>query len=138
MNKFNRPRRNIARERRLKRTEKRKLASTRNTGSSSTPGVSSDNTISGKKQRKLLKKWRKAQKEALETGLVTMEDIEMMAADGEAGASEETPQVKPPKNKRVFNVRKRAKTRLRLAGSSKGKTTVEAMSSDADGDNMMQ
>ncbi|KAL3677260.1 hypothetical protein R1sor_027208 [Riccia sorocarpa] len=137
MNKFNRPQRNIARERRLKRTERRKSALTRNAGSSSTR-ISSNSAISGKKQRKLLKKWRKAQKEALETGLVTMQDIEMIAADGEAGGSEEIHEVKAPKNKRVFNVKRRTKMRLKMASSSKGKSTVEPMASDADGDNMMQ
>ncbi|BBN12137.1 hypothetical protein MPTK1_5g17680 [Marchantia polymorpha subsp. ruderalis] len=136
MNKFNLPRRNIARERRLKRTERRKLASA---GSSSATRPTASKVISGKKQRKLVKKWRQAQRNALESGLVTMQDIEMMVAEGEAGGSEEAPKVKSPKNKRVFNVKRRAKMRLKLAGSSnKGKTTTEATSADHDGDTMMQ
>ncbi|PWA34210.1 hypothetical protein CTI12_AA621360 [Artemisia annua] len=39
-------------------------------------------TISGKRKRKILKKWRRDQKEAVEKGLITMEDIEMAVADG--------------------------------------------------------
>ncbi|EEF42347.1 conserved hypothetical protein [Ricinus communis] len=39
-------------------------------------------SVSGKRQRKLLKKWRREQKEAIEKGLVTMEDVEMAAAEG--------------------------------------------------------
>ncbi|URD96058.1 secretory carrier-associated membrane protein [Musa troglodytarum] len=43
-----------------------------------TPPVS----ISGKRKRKLFKKWRREQKESLEKGLVTMEDVEMAVAEG--------------------------------------------------------
>ncbi|CAL1361751.1 unnamed protein product [Linum trigynum] len=39
--------------------------------------------VSGKRKRKLLKKWRRDQKEVVEKGLVTMEDVEMAIADGE-------------------------------------------------------
>jgi hypothetical protein len=76
-------------------------------------------SLSGKKKRKLEKKWRKTQKEALEGGLVTMEDIQMMAAD------EEDDQVPlPPINSRLssrgFSMKKHAKLRLK---SSKGMGT---------------
>ncbi|CAK7339977.1 unnamed protein product [Dovyalis caffra] len=40
-------------------------------------------SISGKRKRKLLKKWRREQKEAVDTGLVTMQDVEMAFAPGE-------------------------------------------------------
>ncbi|KAF4393350.1 hypothetical protein F8388_023154 [Cannabis sativa] len=40
-------------------------------------------SVSGKRKRKLLKKWRRDQKEAAEKGLLTMQDVEMAAADGE-------------------------------------------------------
>ncbi|MBA0684077.1 hypothetical protein Goari_025684, partial [Gossypium aridum] len=39
-------------------------------------------SVSGKRKRKLLKKWRREQKEVIEKGLVTMEDVEMVAAEG--------------------------------------------------------
>ncbi|GKV06969.1 hypothetical protein SLEP1_g18784 [Rubroshorea leprosula] len=38
--------------------------------------------MSGKRKRKLLRKWRKGQKEAIENGLVTMQDVEMATAEG--------------------------------------------------------
>ncbi|XP_075650604.1 uncharacterized protein LOC142621171 isoform X3 [Castanea sativa] len=41
-------------------------------------------SISGKRKRKLLKKWRREQKDAIEKGLVSMEDVEM-AASQESG-----------------------------------------------------
>ena len=44
-------------------------------------------SVSGKRKRKLLKKWRRGQKEAIEKGLITMDDVEMAPADGE-GPSE--------------------------------------------------
>ncbi|KAK9056497.1 hypothetical protein SSX86_023858 [Deinandra increscens subsp. villosa] len=47
-------------------------------------------TISGKRKRKLMKKWRRDQKEAMEKGLITMEDIEMAVADGSGTSSQET------------------------------------------------
>ncbi|XP_076900560.1 uncharacterized protein LOC143554752 [Bidens hawaiensis] len=48
-------------------------------------------TISGKRKRKrkLMKKWRRDQKEAVEKGLITMEDIEMAVADGSGTSSQE-------------------------------------------------
>ncbi|KVI07534.1 uncharacterized protein LOC112509861 [Cynara cardunculus var. scolymus] len=46
-------------------------------------------TISGKRKRKLLKKWRRDQKEAVEKGLITMEDIEMAVADGSGTSSQD-------------------------------------------------
>ena len=39
-------------------------------------------SLSGKRKRKLLKKWRRDQKEAMEKGLLTMQDVEMAAVDG--------------------------------------------------------
>nr|GMD20466.1 Serine--tRNA ligase [Ipomoea batatas] len=41
-------------------------------------------SVSGKRKRKLFKKWRREQKEAMEKGLITMEDVEMAVADGTA------------------------------------------------------
>jgi hypothetical protein len=122
MNKFNLPLRNIQRERRANRSEKRRLRSAAPSLKISVkPGPRS---LSGKKKRKLEKKWRKTQKEALEGGLVTMEDIQMMAAD------EEDDQVPlPPINSRLssrgFSMKKHAKLRLK---SSKGAQVSEAIS----------
>lgn len=136
MNKFNLPRRNIAKERRAKRAERRKLHS--GNPSLKVSPVKTKTSVSGKKQRKLLKKWQKAQRQALESGLVTMQDIEMMAADGEAGESSDVTKSQTKKNKRVFAVKKRAKLRMKLTGSLKGKVKGENSPADADGDTMMQ
>nr|XP_024392530.1 uncharacterized protein LOC112290483 isoform X2 [Physcomitrium patens] len=143
MNKFNLPRRNIQKERRAKRAEKRKRRS-----SAATLRVSSGKalaSISGKKARKLQKRWRqvgfghtgirvrtsgidhiifrhvkaKAQKEALQSGLVTMHDIEMMAIDEEGGGNQGSLQPKLPELRRAFLMKKRAKLRLK-SSSSKG------------------
>uniref|UniRef100_A0A7I4ATU4 Uncharacterized protein n=1 Tax=Physcomitrium patens TaxID=3218 RepID=A0A7I4ATU4_PHYPA len=117
MNKFNLPRRNIQKERRAKRAEKRKRRS-----SAATLRVSSGKalaSISGKKARKLQKRWRQAQKEALQSGLVTMHDIEMMAIDEEGGGNQGSLQPKLPELRRAFLMKKRAKLRLK-SSSSKG------------------
>ncbi|KAL2921423.1 Hamartin [Bienertia sinuspersici] len=47
-------------------------------------------SVSGKRQRKLLRKWRRDQKIAIEKGLVTLDDVEMAAADGPS-ESKKTP-----------------------------------------------
>ncbi|XP_022729076.1 uncharacterized protein LOC111284598 [Durio zibethinus] len=83
-------------------------------------------SISGKRKRKLLKKWRKDQKEAIEKGLVTMEDVEMVAAEGttkDAGTYQDANKV-PTK----FHVKKNFKLkRLKRKGKNKGsKPAVEA------------
>ncbi|KAF3432667.1 hypothetical protein FNV43_RR23769 [Rhamnella rubrinervis] len=54
-------------------------------------------SVSGKRKRKLLKKWRRDQKEAMQKGLLTMEDIEMAVADGEAEDAQKTSKKFPMK-----------------------------------------
>lgn len=61
-----------------------------------------------------------AQKEALQSGLVTMHDIEMMAIDEEGGGNQGSLQPKLPELRRAFLMKKRAKLRLK-SSSSKGK-----------------
>ncbi|CAA2999313.1 uncharacterized protein LOC111387056 [Olea europaea var. sylvestris] len=39
-------------------------------------------SISGKRKRKLFKKWRREQKEGVKEGLITMQDVEMAVVDG--------------------------------------------------------
>ncbi|KAH1090740.1 hypothetical protein J1N35_017997 [Gossypium stocksii] len=55
-------------------------------------------SVSGKRKRKLLKKWRREQKEVIEKGLVTMEDVEMVAAEGttEDGGTSQDATIKVP------------------------------------------
>lgn len=56
MNKFNFPRRNIQKERRAKRAEKRRLRSS--AASLKVSAKAPSRAITGKKSRKLQKKWR--------------------------------------------------------------------------------
>ncbi|KAK6235343.1 hypothetical protein SCA6_010680 [Theobroma cacao] len=83
-------------------------------------------SISGKRQRKLLKKWRREQKKVIEKGLVTMEDVEMVAAEGasqDAGTSQVANKV-PTK----FHMKKNLKLkRIKRKGKAKGpKQAIEA------------
>ncbi|KAE8735568.1 putative pentatricopeptide repeat-containing protein [Hibiscus syriacus] len=75
-------------------------------------------SISGKRKRKLLKKWRRDQKEVIEKGLVTMEDVEMVAAEG---TSQDATKKAPSK----FHMKKNLK--LKRKGKKKGsKPAIEA------------
>ncbi|CAK9206987.1 unnamed protein product [Sphagnum troendelagicum] len=121
MNKFNLPLRNIQKERRAKRSEKRRLRSA--PPSLKVSVKTGPRSVSGKKKRKLEKKWRKTQKEALERGLVTVEDIEMMAANG----NDQSPlQPVNTRSSRGFNKKKHTKLRLK-SSSIRGKQASEAM-----------
>ncbi|KAJ6795745.1 Uncharacterized protein M6B38_224265 [Iris pallida] len=75
--------------------------------------------ISGKRQRKILKKLKREQKEALETGLITMGDVEMAAADG-------TSQVNNQKAQMKFHVKSGSRLKIKKSkgrGKSKRKST---------------
>ncbi|KAK9272980.1 hypothetical protein L1049_003360 [Liquidambar formosana] len=48
-------------------------------------------SISGKRKRKLFKKWRRDQKEATGKGLVTMQDVEMAVAQGTSQETNKAP-----------------------------------------------
>ncbi|WZZ19344.1 hypothetical protein YC2023_112433 [Brassica napus] len=58
--------------------------------------------VSGKRQKKLLRKWRREQKEMVEKGIVTMEDVEMASAEGAGSEDSKKPQ-------RKFSVKKTLK-----------------------------
>ncbi|XVF05010.1 hypothetical protein REPUB_Repub05bG0134200 [Reevesia pubescens] len=77
-------------------------------------------SISGKRKRKLLKKWRREQKDAIEKGLVTMEDVEMVAAEGTSKDASKAPT--------KFHMKKNLKLkRLKRKGKNKGsKPAIEA------------
>ncbi|KAJ0250694.1 Uncharacterized protein HA466_0139930 [Hirschfeldia incana] len=69
-------------------------------------------SVSGKHQKKLLRKWRREQKDMVEKGLVTMEDVEMASADA---ASEDS---KTPSRK--FSMKKTLKlNKLKNKGKKK-------------------
>ncbi|KAG5387406.1 hypothetical protein IGI04_038876 [Brassica rapa subsp. trilocularis] len=68
--------------------------------------------VSGKRQKKLLRKWRREQKEMVEKGLVSMEDVEMASAD--AGSEDSK------KPTRKFSVKKTIKlNKLKNKGNKK-------------------
>ncbi|KAJ9179768.1 hypothetical protein P3X46_008096 [Hevea brasiliensis] len=81
-------------------------------------------SASGKRKRKLLKKWRREQKEAIEKGLVTMQDVEMAAAEVEDTSKSAS------KSPAKFHVKKGLKLKqLKCSGKKKGKSKPAAEAS---------
>ncbi|OAY44577.1 uncharacterized protein LOC110620398 [Manihot esculenta] len=81
-------------------------------------------SVSGKRQRKLLKKWRREQKEAIEKGLVTMQDVEMAAAEGEDKSKNAS------KSQAKFHVKKALKLKkFKRSGKKNGKSKPAAEAS---------
>ncbi|EHA8588869.1 hypothetical protein COCNU_scaffold006950G000020 [Cocos nucifera] len=74
---------NVVQKDRRKRIQERKRAIHGNPSTRKLKQQTAPIAISGKRKRKLFKKWRREQKEAIEKGLVTMEDVEMAVAEGE-------------------------------------------------------
>ncbi|KAK4835527.1 hypothetical protein QYF36_010938 [Acer negundo] len=87
-------------------------------------------SVSGKRQRKLLKKWHREQKEAVEKGLVTMEDVEMAASQG---ASQDT-----NKSPNKFHVKKGLKLKHLKRRGKKTKTTSKPAAAEASVDAMVE
>ncbi|XP_028778125.1 uncharacterized protein LOC114734652 [Neltuma alba] len=86
-------------------------------------------SISGKRQRKLLKKWRRDQKEALEKGLVTMEDVEMAVAEAEGSSQNSS------KSSMKIHLKKGLKLKqLKQKGKNKRKRAAPAAGVSADAD----
>ncbi|KAJ7949864.1 Serine--tRNA ligase [Quillaja saponaria] len=78
-------------------------------------------SISGKRKRKLLKKWRRDQKEAIEKGLVSMEDVEMAVAEDSSRTS------------RKIHLKKNLKLKqLKRKGKNKRKTSKPVAEVSAD------
>ncbi|PNS90540.1 hypothetical protein POPTR_019G049300v4 [Populus trichocarpa] len=72
-------------------------------------------SVSGKRKRKLLKNWRREQKEAVDKGLVTMQDVEMTFAQGE-GTSKDVKRTPAKFNKKGLKLKQ-----LKRKGKSKTK-----------------
>ncbi|XP_054786030.1 uncharacterized protein LOC129292494 isoform X2 [Prosopis cineraria] len=90
-------------------------------------------SISGKRKRKLFKKWRREQKEALEKGLVTMEDVEMAVAEAEGGSQSQD----SSKPSRKIHLKKSVKLKqVKHKGKNKRKPSVPA--ADVSGDAMVE
>ncbi|GBG90600.1 hypothetical protein CBR_g50944 [Chara braunii] len=137
MNKFNSRVRDFKKDKRIKAREKKQQLALQG------KVVSHANApppapMSGKRKRKMERQWRKAQKEALESGLVTLQDIEMIAADPlgseaktekTAGQATSSQQQLKPKKKKGFALRK--KMRVRVAASTLKKGGKNMMMADA-------
>ncbi|CAN4085560.1 unnamed protein product [Withania somnifera] len=86
-------------------------------------------SISGKRKRKLFKKWRRDQKEAIEKGAITMEDVEMAVADVAEGKTQDA-------NRTVkFSMKKSSKLKLKQLkkkGKNKRKSDNQAAESSTD------
>ncbi|KAH9607341.1 hypothetical protein KSS87_019223 [Heliosperma pusillum] len=74
-------------------------------------------SVSGKRQRKDLKKWRRDQKEAVKKGLISLDDVEMASADGSSKDSKKT--------SAKFLVKKSVKLRVKNR-KNKGKSQGES------------
>ncbi|OIT07783.1 PREDICTED: uncharacterized protein LOC109224326 [Nicotiana attenuata] len=86
-------------------------------------------SISGKRKRKLFKKWRREQKEAIEKGVITMQDVEMAvtdAADGKTQDANRTP-VKFPMKSSKFKLK-----HLKKKGKGKRNSNKQATEASAD------
>ncbi|KMZ67360.1 hypothetical protein ZOSMA_26G01100 [Zostera marina] len=85
--------------------------------------------ISGKRKRKLFKKWRRDQKDKIEKGLITMQDVEMAVVQGSSEInSNERSNLK-------LNMKKKPKLRIRelkRQGKKNGKNSTIKSSSAAD------
>ncbi|CAN6709207.1 unnamed protein product [Malus baccata var. baccata] len=85
-------------------------------------------SISGKRKRKLLKKWRRDQNEAVKKGLITMQDVEMAAADADVEESRDTKtsSSKFPMKKKSLKIKQ-----LKGKGKKKGKSPKAAAAAAA-------
>ncbi|KAG2383895.1 uncharacterized protein LOC124825619 [Vigna umbellata] len=82
-------------------------------------------SISGKRKRKLFKKWRREQKDAIQNGLISMEDVQMAVAEGD---NKDKP--KPPV---MVRLKKTVKVKgPKRKGKNKGKSVVPAADISAD------
>ncbi|ONK65685.1 uncharacterized protein A4U43_C07F39640 [Asparagus officinalis] len=88
-------------------------------------------SISGKRKRKLLKKLKREQKEAIEKGLVTMQDVEMAVADGSAQDNNQKAHikfnVKGTSRLRIKKLKGKGKSKKKSANKPKGAASVDAM-----------
>ncbi|KAL9324639.1 hypothetical protein ACSQ67_009496 [Phaseolus vulgaris] len=84
-------------------------------------------SLSGKRKRKLFKKWRREQKDAIQNGLISMEDVQMAVAEGD---TKDTP--KPSVTVRLKKTVKVKVPKKKHKGKNKGKSDVPAADTSAD------
>ncbi|GFP95864.1 hypothetical protein PHJA_001730600 [Phtheirospermum japonicum] len=83
-------------------------------------------SISGKHLRKLLRKWRRDQKEAAEKGLITMQDVEMVDSDGDLETSQAA-----NKTSVKFAMKKSSKLRVKQL-KNRGKNQKKSQKNDGE------
>lgn len=138
MAKLNAPLRNKQRELRAKKSEfNRQVHGDPVTGKLKT--VPPPSSLSGKRKRKIQKKWRRDQKSAMDKGLVTMEDIQMMSVDNEdEGLQKSSLDSSAKGGSMQIQIKKRAKLRIRKGkGKNRGKVNAKGDSS-GHGDAMVE
>ncbi|XP_057970724.1 uncharacterized protein LOC131159667 [Malania oleifera] len=84
-------------------------------------------SLSGKRQRKLLKKWRREQKEAVDKGLITMQDVEMTVSEGTSQDANKTPTRFHLKKNLKFKKLKHKGKNKRKSSKPAAEFSVEAM-----------
>ncbi|MED6195447.1 hypothetical protein PIB30_037873 [Stylosanthes scabra] len=87
-------------------------------------------SLSGKRKRKLFKQWRREQKEALENGLVTMEDVQMAVA--EAGEAKDSGSKSSGKIHLKKSVKLKQLKKHKGKGKNKRKSNLPAAQTSAD------
>ncbi|XP_057447369.1 uncharacterized protein LOC130739147 [Lotus japonicus] len=87
-------------------------------------------SLSGKRKRKLFNYWRREQKEALQNGVVTMEDVQMAVAEG---ATKDAPKSSGKK----FHLKKKSSFKLKRKGK-KDKRKSDAPAADISANAMVE
>ncbi|MED6143176.1 hypothetical protein PIB30_004267 [Stylosanthes scabra] len=88
-------------------------------------------SLSGKRKRKLFKQWRREQKEALQNGLVTMEDVQMAVAEA-AGEAKDSGSKSSGKIHLKKSVKLKQLKKHKGKGKNKRKSNVPAAETSAD------
>ncbi|XP_019421137.1 PREDICTED: uncharacterized protein LOC109347250 isoform X2 [Lupinus angustifolius] len=82
-------------------------------------------SISGKRKRKLLKQWRRDQKDALQQGLITMEDVQMALS--------------PTSSAKIhLKKKKKLKTSFKIKAKGKNKRKSDVPAADISTDAMVE
>ncbi|OMO77138.1 hypothetical protein COLO4_25316 [Corchorus olitorius] len=109
----------VQKEKRARRAE-RKRAIHGDPSTKKLKNKSENLSVSGKRKRKLLRKWRR---DVIDKGLVTMEDVEMAAAEGTSQDANKVPT--------KFHMKKNLKLK-RLKKKGKGKSSKPATEASVD------
>ncbi|OIV94178.1 hypothetical protein TanjilG_04109 [Lupinus angustifolius] len=92
-------------------------------------------SISGKRKRKLLKQWRRDQKDALQQGLITMEDVQMALSPSQQGETKDT---RTSSAKIHLKKKKKLKTSFKIKAKGKNKRKSDVPAADISTDAMVE